>query len=570
MYKGKFDQKSRNSNTDIQDLVAQRNAAPQKSSAPQQPRTPARDAAARPAAPKAAPNGRNPQQPVRQAAPRPAQAQPRPQGQKRPAPQSVQKKGPRLGGTIFYTLYFLFIFIFFLGTFIGLKWLQGWLTDFELSQPDTKAEQVFQQLFTNPDWGALYDASGSQDSPYEGKDAFVAVMQEKIDPTHLSYLATSGGLSGKKYEVRMDNKKVATFTLVDKNNVGDGDLTEMVGKLPDWQLDEVDVFFERDEVYLIEKLDGHVAYVNDVLLDDEQSIIQIATTKAEEYLPVGTTGVSMCTQQVSGLMNIPTVTIFDKEGKQMPVSYNEETRTFTEGLESNTISDAERTVALEAAKTSCKWMIEATRDRGEVAKYFDNTSDAYTNIVSNRELWVQDYSSYEFLNESVKDYVRYTDSLFSCRVSVDLKVVPKNFEEKTFNFDSSMFFRKTETGKWLCYAATNRDVSAPVGKVRLTFMDGKTQLHSDMYLTDAKEIVTPLSSNVPEGKVFDGWYKQETDENGVTTMTLVFQPDSTGTVNVPEGFTLTPMTLYARYVDAGEQTVPEASTPDATAPAEGG
>ena len=193
-----------------------------------------------------------------------------------------------------------------------------------------------------------------------------------------------------------------------------------------------------------------------------------------------------------------------------------------------------------------------------------------TNIVSNRELWVQDYSSYEFLNESVKDYVRYTDSLFSCRVSVDLKVVPKNFEEKTFNFDSSMFFRKTETGKWLCYAATNRDVSAPVGKVRLTFMDGKTQLHSDMYLTDAKEIVTPLSSNVPEGKVFDGWYKQETDENGVTTMTLVFQPDSTGTVNVPEGFTLTPMTLYARYVDAGEQTVPEASTPDATAPAEGG
>lgn len=555
MYKGKFDQKSRSSATDIQDLVAQRNAAPQKSQqAPDRSGTAPRTGAPRPQAP------RQPA-PARQQQARPQQAQ------KRPAP-TPKKSGPRLGGVIFYTLYFLFIFVFFLGTFLGMIWLKGWLTDFEMSQPETKAEQVFQQLFTNPDWGALYDASGSQDSPYEGKEAFVSFMQTKIDPSRLNYLATSGGLSGKKYEVRMDKEKVATFTLVDKNNVG-GELKDMVGKLPDWQLDEVDVFFERDEVYLIEKLDGHVTYINNVLLDDAESIIQIATTAAEEYLPIGTTGVSMCTQQVSGLMNLPTVTIFDKEGNQMPVSYNEETRTFTEGLESNTISPEEQNVALEAAKTSCKWMIEAIHDRGEVAKYFDNSSDAYTNIVSNRELWVQDYSSYEFLNESVKDYVRYSDSLFSCRVSMDLKVVPTNFEEKTFTFDSSMFFRKTESGKWLCYETTNRDVSAPVGKVRLTFMDGKTKLHSDMYLTDAKQIVTPLSSSVPEGKVFDGWYKQETDANGVTTMTLVFQPDSTGMVKIPEGFTLTPMTLYARYVDAGEQTAAPETAPETTAAVEG-
>ena len=54
------------------------------------------------------------------------------------------------------------------------------------------------------------------------------------------------------------------------------------------------------------------------------------------------------------------------------------------------------------------------------------------------------------MSRTVKDYVRYSDSLFSCRVSMDLKVVPTNFEEKTFTFDSSMFFRKTESGKWLC------------------------------------------------------------------------------------------------------------------------
>ena len=555
MYKGKFDQKARKSTTDIQELVAQRNASPTQEPSREPRKVPE---AARTPLEKPAPGK----------APRP-QAAPKKQPATQSAPQ--KKKGPRLGGVIFYTLYFLFIFVFFLGTFIGLTWLKGWLNDFELSQPTVRAQQVFTQLFSNPDWGALYDASGSQDSPYEGKAEFVSYMEQKIDPSQLTFLKTSAGLSGDmKYEVRMGNEKVATFTLVDKNNVGDQTgLESLGGELPDWQLGAVDVFFEREGTYYIEKLDGHVTYINDVLLDDENAIIQIATTKAEDYLPIGTTGASMCTQQVTGLMAVPTVTIFDKDGNPMEVTYDESTRTFTERLESNTISMEETAIALEAAKTSCLWMIEAVKDRGTVAKYFDNTSDAYTNIVSNRELWMQDYSNYEFLNDSVTNYARYSDSLFSARVAITLRVTRTDGSTRDFDFNQSMFFRKSDTGKWLCYAATNVDVSQPVGKVRLTFMNGETLLTTDMYYTDAKEIITPLITPVPEGKVFSGWVRRDEDENGVT-LTVVFQPDSTGKVIIPEGTTLTPMTLYALFEDAGAASVsvPE-TTPETTATAEG-
>ena len=568
MYKGKFDQKSKKSSTDIQELVAQRNASPApESSMPRESRkAPTKETASKTSGTKPAPKA--------PAAKAPAAKESRPQApaKKQSAPQSApqKKKGPRLGGVIFYTLYFLFIFIFFLGTFIGLTWLKGWLTDFELSQPTVKAEQVFTQLFSDPDWGALYDASGSQDSPYEGKEEFVAYMEQKIDPSQLTYLETSAGLSGdKKYVVRMGSEKVATFTLVDKNSVGEASLENLGGQLSDWQLGAVDVFFEREGTYYIEKLDGHVTYINDVLLDDDDAIIQIATTKAEDYLPIGTTGASMCTQQVTGLMAVPTVTIFDKDGNQMEVTYDESTRTFTERLESNTISIEETSVALEAAKTSCLWMIEAITDRGTVAKYFDNTSDAYTNIVSNRELWMQDYSRYEFVNDSVTNYARYSDSLFSARVAITLRVTRPDGSTRDFDFNQSMFFRKSDTGKWLCYAATNVDVSQPVGKVRLTFMNGETPLTSDMYYTDAKEIITPMITPVPEGKVFSGWVRRDEDEEGVT-LTVVFQPDSTGKVIMPEGTTLTPMTLYALFEDGGaaSASVPE-TTPETTTTAEG-
>ena len=560
-------------------------AAPAKNpAAPQQNRKPAAPAAQRPAGgqrpvqrPAGAQQSANGQRPVNGQRPngqRPANGQPT--GAKAPAkrpmppaePPVTQKKksGPRLGGVIFYTLYFLFILIFFLGTFIGLTWLHGWLTDFELAQPTVKAEQVFTQLFTHPDWGALYDAAGAKDSAYEGKDAYVAYMEDKVGDSQLTYMETSAGLSGdKKYLVRLGSEKVASFTLVDKNQVGDVSLNnlENIGDIPDWQLGAVEVFFNREGTYYIEKLDGHTAYVNDVPLTDDMTI-QVATTLAEEYLPAGTTGASMCTQQIDGLMTQPVVTIFDKSGKQMEVTYDETTRTFTERLESNTMSDEEKNVALEAAKVYCQWMIKEVTDRGTIAKYYDPSSETYNNIVKTTELWMQSHNGYTFSNESVTNYARYGDDLFSVSVSLSLDVTRTDGTVKNYPYSQSLFFRKSDTGKWLCFASTNKDVSVPVGRVRLTFMNGENEVHSQFYSTDSKEIITPVVPT-PEGKVFTGWVTIEKDESGTTVYNLQFQPDEEGKVAIPEGTTLKPMTLYALFQNPGEQTAAPAEEPTAAA-----
>ena len=574
-------------------------APPVKRPAPAQPAAPAKNPAApqqnrKPAAPTGtqrpangqrpaqrpagAQQGANGQRPVNGQRPagaqRPANGQPT--GAKAPAkrpmppaePPVTQKKksGPRLGGVIFYTLYFLFILIFFLGTFIGLTWLHGWLTDFELAQPTVKAEQVFTQLFTHPDWGALYDAAGAKDSAYEGKDAYVAYMEDKVGDSQLTYMETSAGLSGdKKYLVRLGSEKVASFTLVDKNQVGDVSLNnlENIGDIPDWQLGAVEVFFNREGTYYIEKLDGHTAYVNDVPLTDDMTI-QVATTLAEEYLPAGTTGASMCTQQIDGLMTQPVVTIFDKSGKQMEVTYDETTRTFTERLESNTMSDEEKDVALEAAKVYCQWMIKEVTDRGTIAKYYDPSSETYNNIVKTTELWMQSHNGYTFSNESVTNYARYGDDLFSVSVSLSLDVTRTDGTVKNYPYSQSLFFRKSDTGKWLCFASTNKDVSVPVGRVRLTFMNGENEVHSQFYSTDSKEIITPVVPT-PEGKVFTGWVTIEKDESGTTVYNLQFQPDEEGKVAIPEGTTLKPMTLYALFQNPGEQTAAPAEEPTAAA-----
>ena len=490
-----------------------------------------------------------------------------------PVKEKKQKKGPRVGSVIFYTIYFLFILAFFLATYLGLNWLHGWLCDFEAAQPTLKAQQVFQEVFTDPDWGALYESAGAKDSAYEGKEQYVNYMEEKVGDTKLTYMETSAGLdkTKKKFIVKLGDEKVATFTLTDRNQVGNMDLGSLtnledikdMADIPDWQLGAVEVFFERVGSYQIVKMADHTAYVNGVALDDSFTI-QKATTVAEKYLPADAKGFVLCTQQVDGLMEVPTITITDKDGKDVEVSYDETTRTFTAKTESNTMSDDQAKVALEAAKIYSLWMIDEEHDRGAIAKYFDPASDAYGRIVKSTELWMQNHAGYRFENDAVTDYARYSENVFSVRVKTDLIVTRMDGSEKIYAFNQSMFFRKNDAGKWLCFESTNVDVSEPVGKVRLTFMQGDIQLTTEFYETDAKQVIAP-SLPVPDGQVFSGWVTITVNENGDTVYNVEFQPAEDGTVNLPEGNTLRPMTLYALFQDASEVTA-EAAPAETAAP----
>ena len=486
-------------------------------------------------------------------------------------PAKKQKKGPRVGSVIFYTIYFLFILAFFGATYLGLHWLHGWLSDFEAAQPTLKAEQVFQEVFTDPDWGALYESAGAKDSPYEGKDEYVTYMEQKVGETKLTYMETSAGLdkTKKKFIVKLGDEKVATFTLTDRNKVGNvnlGNLNNLedikdMADIPDWQLGAVEVFFERVGTYKIVKMGDHIAYVNGVELDDSFTI-QKATTVAERYLPDDVNGFITCTQQIDGLMEAPDVTITDREGNPVEVSYDEATRTFTAKTSSNTMEVDQAKIALEAAKIYSLWMIDEEHDRGDVAKYFDASSDAYTRIVKSTELWMQNHNGYRFENDEVSDYARYSDDIFSVKVKTDLIVTRTDGSEKVYAFNQSMFFRKNDAGKWLCFESTNVDVAEPVGKVRLTFMQGDVQLTTDFYETDAKEVITPKLP-VPEGQVFSGWVTISTADDGTTVYNLEFQPGEDGTVTLPEGNTLRPMTLYALFQDASEvaaEAVPAETT----------
>ena len=131
--------------------------------------------------------------------------------------------------------------------------LSEWLEQYEQSQPKYMAAEVHKVLFAKPDWKVLYNMAGVQGTNFEGQSAYVSYMQSKVGNDALEYVQTSVGLSGKlRYSVRHKGQEIAAFYLQAEYKDG--------SSFPLWNLDGVEVFFERTVSVTVNIMPGHTAF----------------------------------------------------------------------------------------------------------------------------------------------------------------------------------------------------------------------------------------------------------------------------------------------------------------------
>ena len=557
MYQGKFDAKARGQQAPaetLDNIIRQRAEGDAAKAAKKASRPAAQKPAASSEQPRrSAPRPQRPLSPSEQSAAALSAKKPAPS---RPAKKQTevevvrqQRRGPRLGGIIFYTIYFLMIFVFFIGVFVTLNWLNGWLKDYEAAQPTVKCQQVFDQLFGNPDWAQLYRLAGDPtgtgtnkyDTQFEGVDAYVTYMNEKVAGQPLNFVETSAGISGnKKVIVRLGTEKVATFTL---NGHG-----EKITDIPDWQLGAVEIFVNRQESIKIRKLENHVAYVNNQPLDDSYTI-QIASTKADENLaPENRVRTSI--QEVSGLLTTPELLVYDQTGAPIEVRYNPDSGMFEEQTAAIALTEDQRTAVFGALEAYAGFMINASGSRAALAKYFDGGSQTYNDIIKmGGELWMNTDYGHTFLNQELLGYTKHSDDLFTVRASMTMHVKCKDGTEKDYDVCQSMYFTN-KNGKWVCTEMTNEDITAPVGEVRLTFCDAAGNVLSSDFYSTASQLITAPTIQAPAGKVFSGWSTVETNAEGQKTWNLMFQPDENGNITLSSSYNLVPMVLYPLFTAA--------------------
>lgn len=456
-------------------------------------------------------------------------------------PAAPKKRKKTLGTKIFYTCYLLMIIAAAVGIWYGHGLLTDFLMDFEASQPDTKCQEVFDRYFADPDWAEVYSLLNPEAVGAMTQDEFTTYMQTTVGDRELTYTKTSAGLSGgRKYILRLDGENLGTFTL--KNSVT-GEL-----EIPDWKLDAVEVFVSVREYVTVITAYGNTVTVNGMTLNEDH-VIRATHTVAEEYLPEGVTGPRTVTYYLDGLLNAPEVTVTDAAGNAVAMTYDEASKTYTQTpVEApQEMSEKQEKFVVEATKSYFRFMVNAGSE-GQLKKYFDGSSETYKTIIKSDDRWLQTYKTYNFGDPTFTDYCSYGEDLFSVRIAMELLVTRTNNTVKTFSLDSTYFIRAEGNG-WIVAEMTNVDVAKVLTQVRLTYKQEDRTLSSELLSTEVTSLKTP-NVTVPEGKVFSGWFIQSEDEAGNTTYTRVFQPDETGAVQLPTGYTLEPMVLYALFEEA--------------------
>ena len=208
------------------------------------------------------------------------------------------------------------------------------------------------------------------------------------------------------------------------------------------------------------------------------------------------------------------------------------------------ITEEEKELAIGAAKADAQYSIRAI-SQASLRKYFDSKAQVYTDIITTHP-FLQSYKGYTFVEDKTEivSFYRYSDELFSVNVKLQMNVTRSNSTIKEIPVDKTYFFTLQSSGKYLVTKYTNEHLDETIEQVRLTYMNGEEQIDSQLVDSDAHSLTLPKVT-APEGKVFKGWAKRDTDEKGKVTMTIVFEPTEDGTVQV--GQTLEPMTLYAVF-----------------------
>jgi hypothetical protein len=466
-------------------------------------------------------------------------AQPR---QHAPQPQEKQpkkKRGVQRHTVVFYSLYVLGILAFCIGVHFLMGMLDGFLVKYEASQPDVKSQEVFNQLFADPDWSALYELADIEDTAFDGKASFVGFMENKVGQQELSFVETSMGLSqDKKFYVRLGEQNVASFSLTNKASAV---------AIPEWELAEVEVYTAYEKDVTIHSYPGYTVKVNGVALG-EQQVIRTTTTQAEQYLPEGLHGPRSVSYYLDGLMVAPTVTVTDAGGAEMTLVYDEAANAYSHATESTSITTDQQKAFANATQAYGRFMI-ADLGKQSLARYF--TGNSYNAIIQAELAWMQDFASYEFGKLELTEYYAYSESWCSARVHQILYVTRGNGTVKEYEINSTFFLEKREGG-WMVVEMTNANVQAGKSQVRLRFMLDGQEVGSQMVDANTKVIEPPVVT-APEGKVLAGWFTQSKDENGKTVMSLAFQTNDFGEVFLPDGYELEPMTVHALFEKAGAQ-----------------
>ena len=365
--------------------------------------------------------------------------------------------------SLFWRIYLISVIAAVILLAIGMIVLRVKLREYENSQPEHLAEEIFNKNFSNASAEEITALISQEEYTEEQKAQLLEDVKEALSEGEITYSREATSESSaqgskkvddyKKYTVKAGARSIASFTL---NKVPGSDrkflFSILTFKYAKYEfgsiMNELSYSTDGTGKYLITVLapGGYTVSVDGVQLGEEyikDSNVELDSVKFTYTLDTLKDfpmkyGIQYVYPSASSQ---PNVTCMSNGGMPAYVVYDEESGIYRCSFVYDEYLQASyEPLILEAAEIYSRYL---TNDASfnTLSYYLDPTSLLYEQTKTTQTGFVIDHNGYEFKDESTSEYLTWADGVFSCRVKLT-QLLHKNGSDDYFEMlDKTYFFR---------------------------------------------------------------------------------------------------------------------------------
>lgn len=349
---------------------------------------------------------------------------------------------------LFYCIYGVCVVIAVVLIHLAMSVVTDYLEEYELSQPQYEAQDIFETYYVNGDFSALTALCDFPLTRFETQEAVDRYLADFTAGKTVTYSAITTGLDTSiRYIVKADDIKFSAFTLQQSHETTEKGFTL-------YELAGFELYCSGNESVRITAPRGYPVTVNGVALDDSMLNGTENKDKSCDYMPEGVEGIVFVEYAVDGLYAQPeSVAVHTPDGRDCPVERRDDGSFYADFLYSDTLSTEYSEYVIEAAKAISTFMQNDGRF-ATAAAYIDPDSALYTNIRTSETYFVIDHTSYDFEDVVTSEFYQYDEDTFSCRISFTHVLRRTSSKDYRDYIDITYFFRRVGD-KFLIYDRYN-------------------------------------------------------------------------------------------------------------------
>ena len=318
------------------------------------------------------------------------------------------------------------------------------LDAYEATRPKNTAAQIFNRYFATYDFAGFLKAVEPNFASPESDDGINSAVKSHYNGMSLELLKLDSKTLGEEiYAVAADNKKIASFTLKK------GAKSAKYG-FKYYELSGGEVFFPERQNITVTVPAGYVLKFDSITVDSKYIVEKGIKDRSCDHVLAPAVGIYYEKYTVENLFSKPAVSVYSPDGTEVTTEYDISSGAFKASVKYDDILASEhRTYCLEAARAYAKYMTNDCTMQ-ELSVYIDKSQPIYKKIAGVDLNWVPAHTGHSISGESASEFYRYSEDVFSCRVTLTATLSRPDYGDHNENIDVTFYFRKLN-GRFLIY-----------------------------------------------------------------------------------------------------------------------